>query len=287
MDVFQEGQDDSELEPKLKEKNAPNVSTLLIAAQSRRKELLVSLVLAAILTPLAYWFWTPSAIVVDESDKNTLVDRFRGFALTAPADWIKYSPAQIPDAMRRLGERVLPSAARLDSSLNLVVGFFQNVQEGAFASSVNLVVLNSPPPPIDAQGRDEAAKQTAALYQKYLPGYQFERAQIVEVDKLAAILLVGQATIERPQKRQVQIIQYLIPGKNHTYLLSFSREAGAQQQQLFSQIIKSFRVLDRPPRWGNFLHWTVGVGAIASILACLFFVVYEIRRWLAKRGANK
>jgi hypothetical protein len=236
-----------------------------------------------------------------------------GFALAPGPEWI----ALTRDNLRSLAEK---SSGRLPDSLvdafrNLgaeaqpAVSFIRMGGEG-FPPVVNVVAMKGRPGPLDARAVDEASATLQRRYRTFLPDFTMKPPERVTVDRLASARLEGAGTlrtklsgavarggtwdptlrtyrydVQAAQVREdrIRFVQYLVPGGEHGYVVTFTLPGAAEGERdgEETRILGTFRVLDRPPRFG----YVARGAAIGGFVGGLMGIVATLVRGRLRRAA--
>ncbi len=250
-----------------------------------------------LLCGLALWW-----VLVPRSNPvvpGSYVSQQHRFALYPPPDWVLLTRENMAAIMEEYGAS-FPKALRplLQQNKNMAAAFFQiGGAAGQFAPSANVVVIEGTIPPIDDDAREEAARELAKVYEPVLEDYRQESVEIIETDGLTAIEIVSVGTLEFKvadaqydyvenewgwrqrekvadeefARRTLRFRQVLVPGKKRAYVLTFTAldRRWEESANAFQRILDSFRVLQRPARYGPVLHGAVAGGLIGAMLGLL------------------
>jgi hypothetical protein len=145
-----------------------------------------------------------------------------------------------------------------------------------------------------------------------LDSYKLEKSELTTIDELTSLHFASRAVMKmkvtegkgftetRPGRGTItheapavwkefdlRLTQTLIPGNNRAYIISCTAEASQfpRFQHTFENAIESFRVLERPPRYGPILTGALQGGLTAAMLPLLFYIVMGVIT-LVRRGVR-
>lgn len=253
--------------------------------------LLVPLLLAVVAA--AWWLNFPRSNALPE---GSYVNLKHQFALSAPAEWLQLTPENFKQIMEEYKDRFPAAMRNLISKPGFEVGFVRIEGSSAdFSPSFNVVVmpLKSDLPPLTESEKARAVESIVGEMKKQIEDYAIESASIVTVDGLASLQLVGAAPMTMVLQKSEPILsekgafgmshvvghteelkktfmlkahQLLVPGKKRGYIISYTGEADAfaNVAPVFSAVTESFRVMERPARFGPVLMGALNGGLIGA-----------------------
>jgi len=190
--------------------------------------------------------------------------------------------------VRQYGEQLPRNISQALSGPGMAVSFVRLGQPGEFSPSLNVVVIKGSAPPINEKSKAEAAGTFAQGYKAMFPDYQQESVEIIEVDKLRSLEIVGSASFpfQFPGETEASSIrlrsrQVLVPGKRRAYIVTFTdaEDAGSDSEEIYREMLASFRVLKRPPRFSP----VVNGGLIGGLLGGLLYLLGALLRAFGNR----
>jgi hypothetical protein len=199
------------------------------------------------------------------------------FAIRAPEGWLALNRGNFDALMSQYGTQLPANLAEKINSSSLAVSIIRLSQGGDFSPSMNVVIVNKEPPPINEKTKLEAAKAIASGFAAQFPDYQQESVRLIEVDNLRSLEIVSTASLpfQFPNERTASRLalryrQVFVPGKKRAYILTFTTlsDGGDDAAGEFQSMQDSFRVLKRPPRFGPVLNGAL----IGGLIAALFFL---------------
>jgi len=256
--------------------------------------LLGAIALAILLGTLLWWLWSPEGLPLPD---NAYVNQKHHFAMASPPGWIALSQDNYHDMMQQLGNRLPKSLQDGLSSRRIEVGFIKILDEPNFSPSVNVVVMQTEMPELDEKALQEGSEALSEEYKKVLNSFKMESAELVTVDELTSARFnsrgelklnvapvaaqePGPATFVDPSTAQwrtfdLRIIQTLVPGKRRAYIVTCTSEAqqSKEYKRAFDDVVDSFRVLERPSRFGPVVMGGIQGGLITALAYLLYFIV--------------
>jgi hypothetical protein len=199
------------------------------------------------------------------------------FAIRAPEGWLTLNRENFDALMNQYGTQLPASLADNINSSSLAVSIVRLSPGGEFSPSMNVVIVNKPPPPINEKSKLEAAKAIAGGFADKFPDYQQESVRLIEVDKLRSLEIVSTASLpfqfssaSRTSRLTLRYRQVFVPGKKRAYILTFTvlKDAGDDAAAEFQGVLDSFRILKRPPHFSPVLNGAL----IGGLIAALFFL---------------
>ncbi|MCX6555905.1 MAG: hypothetical protein NTW95_00500, partial [Candidatus Aminicenantes bacterium] len=113
------------------------------------------------------------------------------FAIRAPEGWLTLNRENFDAIMRQYGPQLPANLADSLNSSSLSVSIVRLSQGGEFSPSMNVVIVNKEPPPINEKSKLEAAKAIAGGFAAQFPDYRQESVQLIEVDNLRSLEIVS------------------------------------------------------------------------------------------------
>jgi hypothetical protein len=293
---------------------APASSTLSEASDEKNPLSLTAIVLLLVVANAALWWinFPPANGIPD----GAYVNMKHRFALSAPRDWLQLTPENAERIFEENKDRFTDSFRNSfsDSITNpgVEVGFVK-VPDGPndFTPSLNVVVIPLQMPPLSESEKEKAAGGMVREMKKGLAGYTRESASIIEVDGLTSLEIIGRVPLTVVSQKAGPIIrtgaygmrqaagytqevrktftiklrQLFVPGKKRSYMITYTGEADnlSDVAPVFNSVTKSFRVLQRPPRFGRIMRSTLN-GGLFSLSAYLTFLL--IRRLSGRLSRN-
>jgi hypothetical protein len=262
---------------------------------------IVSLLVVA--TVVFWWINFPLANKIPE---GAYVNMKHQFALSAPRDWLQLTPENAKRIFEENKDRFTGSFG--DSIRDSVskpgveVGFIKMPDTATeFSPSINVVVVPLQMPPLSESEKDKAADVLVKEMRKGLAGYAKESASLIKVDGLLSLEIVGTVPFtfvsqksepimgvgaygrqqvvgykpEVKKKFTMKLRQLFVPGKKRSYLITYTGEAAsfAEVAPIFDSITESFRVLQRPPRFGRITRLTLDGGLFGLTLALTYLFI--------------
>jgi hypothetical protein len=245
-----------------------------------------------------WWLLTPEGLPIPD---GAYVNEKHHFAMSVPSDWITLTSDNYRDALLELGNRF---PKNLQSSLDqhrIEVGFLKPLRASDFSPNVNVVVIEGDVPELDESQMEEGTKALVEVFSRLLDSYKLEKSEMMTVDELASLHFTSRAALklnvaesqegsretlpggqpyagetrEQWKTFDLKMTQTLVPGKKRGYIITCTAEASqfAEYQRLFERSIDSFRVLQRPNRFGPIVMGALQGGLAAAILPLLFYII--------------
>lgn len=239
------------------------------------------------------------------------VDAEKGYAFRPPADWLVLTPSNYEQMLKPYQNRFPKELRRFIDKARFDISFWRMPErEGDFAPSINLIAmpLKGQLPPLNENEKDKAAEAISGQMSKLIDTYRLQNSRIVEVDGLKALQLSSTASLrvivkpaeaiysepgafglrqaigrteEESRQFDMKSVQTFVPGKHFGYLLSCNFEAADphDSEATCRRVVDSFRVTDRPPRFGR-----IAMGALnGGLIAAAGFLAWLLLRRLASR----
>lgn len=239
-----------------------------------------------------WWLNSPEGLPpVDGSYENSA----NRFSMLAPSGWTVLTSENYRELFDKLGDRFPKMLRESFAARTTEVGFMKILEDADFSPSVNVVIMKTEIPELDQEQLEEGAKMLSEGFRKMLDNYKMERSELVTVDELTSAQFTHRGSlklrVENPSPAgtsrysrgsgssewksfDLQFVQTLIPGKGRGYIVTSSAlvDQYPEYKRSFERILDSFRVLQRPSRFGGITMGALN-GGLASALAYLLFSV--------------
>jgi hypothetical protein len=222
------------------------------------------------------------------SEPGSFRDAQAQFAIHAPDGWVALTRGNIQSILEQVGEQLPSQVTQALASPAMAVSIVRLGPAGEFAPSLNVMVVRGTPPPINERSKREAAKAIADGFNAMLAGYRQESVAIVAVDGIRSLEIVStSANPMRPAADEgnspstLRYRQLLVPGKKRMFIVTCTGAADDDGPRAdFQRALDSFRVLQRPPRFGPVLNGGIIGGLVGGLLYALagLFHALENRR---------
>lgn len=259
----------------------------------------------ALIVGALWWLNFPSGL---PRTKATHVNQEKGFALTPPADWLMLTASNYQDILKPYQDHFPKELRRFMSAANFEISFIRIPEKiGDFTPSLNVIAmpLKSALPPLTAGEKDKAVGVVSGEMSRLLDTYQLSSSRITEVDKLKSLEISSTASVkvivtpstpiysesgafgfrhvtghtrEVARTFEFRTLQTLVPGKRWAYIISCSFENADFQntESICKAVVNSFRVKDRPPRFGSIAMGTLNGGLIGAGLYLLYILARRL-----------
>lgn len=242
---------------------------------------LVALLLLVVIGA-AWWLNVPSLSPVPE---GAHLDPKSGYAVKAPADWLRITPENYASMVSEYRDRIPREFSGFigNGKPGFSVSFMKIPDsETEFSPNFNLAVIDTNGKEMPKLTESEKSKAVAAIsgeFSRNLPSYRMIEANIVQVDGVDALQIIGEAeltVVTKPstpiyseagafgwrrvtghteaekETYRIRAFQTVIPGRKRAYALSFMFDdlKTPELATLHREVIESFRLLERPPRFG-------------------------------------
>jgi hypothetical protein len=298
-----------------KHATAPAASTQSKTSDHTKPKSVVTIVSVLLVTmAIAWWINFPLA---NKIPAGAYLNAKHKFALSAPSDWLQLTPENSKRIFNEYKDRFTGPFrdALRDSSTKpgVEVGFIKMPDKAdEFTPSFNIIVLPFQMPPLNEAEKDKAVTGMVGEMKKGLPGYTMESASIIKVDGLTSLEIIGSVPITYISQKAEQITkigaygrkqivgytpevkktitmrlrQLVVPGKKRAYLITYSDDANnaADAVAIFNSVTDSFRVMERPPRFGQTLRWTLNGAFIGLSTSLLYMLITGIFRRFSKNN---
>ncbi|MCX6132942.1 MAG: hypothetical protein NTU47_03920, partial [Ignavibacteriales bacterium] len=253
---------------------------------------------ATLLAAALWWLWTPAGLAVSE---NSYVNAKHQFAMEAPPGWVALSPDNYQEMLQQLGNRLPKSLQDGLSNRRIEVGFIKLLEEPNFSPNINVVVMQTEVPELDEKQLEEGARVLSTEFKRLLASYKLEKSELITVDELTCAQFSSSGTLKIkvadakvsvnesipgwPRYTEdapahwasfdLKMTQTLVPGKKRAYIITCTSDAKQDRdyKRAFDQAVDSFRVLERPARFGPIVMGGLQGGLIASLAYLLYFIV--------------
>jgi len=239
-----------------------------------------------------WWLNSPEGLPPSEGCYENAANRF---AMLAPPDWTVLTSENYQEMFSKLGNR-FPKVLRDGfSAQKTEVGFMKVLENADFSPSVNVVVMSTEIPDLNEEQLAEGAKVLSEGFRRMLDDYKMERSELITVDDLTSAQFTHRGSlrmrVERPgadategysagsgssewKSFELQFVQTLVPGKGRAYIITSSAlvDQYPEYRKNFDGILDSFRVLQRPSRFGSITMGALN-GGLASAMAYLLYTV--------------
>lgn len=254
--------------------------------------LLIGLTLAAFIAA-AWWLNAPSPSPLPE---GAYINQKHRFAFAPPPEWLQLTKENAKQVFEQYKDRFPPELRSLVSNPSFEVSYLRLAGTAAeFSPSLNVVVMEMKQnlPPLTESEKEEAAQKIFSELAKANMNYRPESSAIVEVDGIRSLQLIGTASIEfvvEPSQPilsgpgafgmtrvtghtqevrktfELRSVQLLVPGKKRAYIISYTGEnaAFADVAATFDIVTGSFRVMERPPRFGSITMGALNGGLLGG-----------------------
>jgi len=248
-----------------------------------------------------WWLHTPEGLpLADDSYTNEK----HHFAMSVPNGWMILTPDNYQEMFQKLGDKLPKSLQDGLSQRRIEAGFIKILQEPEFSPSMNVVVMDTEVPELDESQMEEASRVLSAQFRRVLDSYKLEKTELVTVDELTSMHFSSRAglrlkvadsqtsyvqtlpsgrtrTVGTPEHWRtfdLKMTQTLVPGKKRAYIITCTSEAQQYEEykRTFEKSIGSFRVVQRPARFGPIVMGGLQGGMLASIAYFLYFVIVSM-----------
>jgi hypothetical protein len=247
---------------------------------------------ACVILGMALW-WLNSTEGLPQLD-GSYENSANRFAMLAPSDWTVLTSDNYQELFDKLGDRFPRMLREGLAARKTEVGFMKILENAEFSPSVNVVVMKTEMPELDEEQLAEGAKVLSEGFRHVLDNYKMERSELITVDELTSAQFTSRGSLKlrvdvtAPAENDgfsvggrsewkpfdLQFVQTLVPGKGRAYIITSSAlvDQYPEYKKNFDGIVESFRVLQRPSRFGAIVMGALN-GGLASALAYLLFTV--------------
>lgn len=276
------------------------------AAPATKPPPLFSVILLLLAVVAAAW-WLNNPAIASIPD-GAHIDQKNGFAVKAPTDWFLITPENYHTIANQVGDKIPKELSRMigKAAPGFTVSFIKiPATDTDFSPNFNLAVIDTKGknlPPLTEGEKKKATEAVSKEFSRMLPGYRMLESKIVEVDRVDSLQITGQAeltvvtkqstpiysepgafgyrrvtghTEAEKQTYQVKTIQTVIPGKGRAYALSFMFDdlKTPEMAKLHSEVLNSFKLLERPPRFGALVMGALNGGLFGAGLYLLGLII--------------
>ena len=255
--------------------------------------ILGALSVIALLAFALWWLNSPESLPPLEGSYVNSVNRF---SMLAPSDWLVLTSENYEELFQKMGDRFPKMLRDGLASRKTEVGFMKVLENADFSPSVNVVIMKTEMPELDETQLAEGAKVLSEGFRHVLDNYKMERSELVTVDELTSAQFTHRGSlklrVDKPPSPEgmggyageggtsewksfdLQFVQTLVPGKGRAYIITSSALVTQypEYKKNFDGILDSFRVLQRPSRFGSIVMGALN-GGLASAMAYLLFTV--------------
>jgi hypothetical protein len=261
----------------------------------------------------AWWLNFPSSSSVSS---DAYINLRHQFALSAPREWLQLTPENFKQVIEEYKDRFPKELMQFIDKPQFEVSFIKIPSRSEeFSPSINVVVmpLKQNLPPLTESRKDEAVKMIGAEMERYVRDYSMESSSIVTVDELASLQITGNVPLKivlqpavpiKSEKRafgmhhvvghteevsttyELRMLQTMVPGKKRGYVITYTGEAGSFSEvaPVFDGVTKSFRVLERPPRFGSVVTGALNGGLIGAGIYLFYVFIGRLMLALSKQS---
>lgn len=229
---------------------------------------------------------------------GALVNEQYRFAYTAPSDWLAITPQNYDKIMAEI-QGHFPAELRglmISRHPGFVASHLKKPDDSSdFSPNFNIVVVDTKGmdfPAINESEKEKATKAITGEIARSIKGYRVVDSHIVDVDGIKSLQITGEVELSiitkpaqpiqsvsrfgwktlqgyTPEERKtfhLKVVQTVIPGKKRGYVVSSTFEASDSSQggDVNRMILDSFRVLERPPRFGKIMMGALNGGLLAA-----------------------
>ena len=258
---------------------------------------------------LATWHvWSGGGLPVD---REAYRDDAAGFAIVLPYGWSLLTPGNAAAVLEKSRGRYPEAVEQAFHDARTVAAMFYPEEPGDTAPwAIVTAVEGIPPPLVGKDGATLATVAGAALSARF-EGYRLREGTVERVDRLPALRVSGGDTVHflkspsqeifgelpgggrYPIGRTVDVWDdfdrsldhWLIPGGNRSFVLAFGgpETSRALNAKTVERIVDSFRVLNRPPRYGQAMTPALRAAATVLLAAVLLYTLTEAAALLRRR----
>jgi hypothetical protein len=266
-----------------------------------------ALIGALVLGVALWWLWTPEGLPLPE---GSYVNEKHQFAIASPPGWVALSRDNYKEILEKIGNRLPKSLQDGLSNRRIEVGFVKLLEEPDFSPNINVVVMQTEVPELDEKQLAEGAEVLSAEFKKVLDSYKLEKSELISVDELTSAQFSSSGTLkvrvadakgpvnelppgapaymdETPSHFvafDLKLSQTLVPGKKRGYIITCTSDAkqSLEYKRAFDEAIDSFRVLERPSRFGPILMGGIQGGLLAALAYLLYFIVTSLAGFIRR-----
>ncbi|MFH0991921.1 MAG: zinc ribbon domain-containing protein [bacterium] len=229
-----------------------------------------------------------------------------GFALYPPYEWAMLTKDNYLAFFESEGNKFPEQLRPYIANNKIEVGFIKLLDEKTFSPSVNVTLTEINMPVLDEEAKDEAVKVISEEFSKVVDNYELLKAELLEIDKTTSLRLLSRATVDikvkegqteyfttpRGKKRvtgrspdqwssyTLKFEQTFIRAKNKAFIVTCTALESQYQEYKpkFDNILSSFRVIDRPPRFGIIMMGAIQGGLYMMLASLLLYLITGIVR---------
>ncbi|OGU27866.1 MAG: hypothetical protein A2X66_05685 [Ignavibacteria bacterium GWA2_54_16] len=236
-----------------------------------------------------WWLNSPEGLPPLEGSYENAANRF---SMLAPPDWVVLTSENYQELFDKMGSRFPKMLRDGFSAQQTEVGFIKVLENADFSPSVNVVVMKTEMPELNEEQLAEGAKVLSEGFRRMLDNYRMERSELITIDELTSAQFTSRGSLKMRVERagtegssggsgsselrsfEMQFAQTLVPGKGRAYIITSSAliDQYPEYRKRFDGILDSFRVLQRPSRFGSITMGALN-GGLASAMAYLLFTV--------------
>lgn len=240
---------------------------------------------AIVLILAIWWLFTPEGLPLPD---GAYVNEKHHFAMSVPKGWVILTADNYQEMFQKLGDRLPKGLQEGLSHRRTEVGFLKLMEDADFSPNINVVVIEGDVPPLDESQIEEASNALTAEFSRVLDSYKLEKSELVTVDELNSLKFSSRGQLKfRVSNQQAQnsadewktydlrITQTLVPGRKKAYIVTCTAEALRSQDSKrdFEDAVDSFRVLQRPARFGPIVMGGLQGGLIAALGYLLYYLI--------------
>lgn len=268
----------------------------------------ILLLLAVIGT--AWWLNFPAIAAVPA---GAHLDNNNSFAVKAPADWLLITPENYRTIVNQFRDKIPNELAGMigKGKPGFAVSFLKiPATDTEYSPNFNLVVIDTKGKNLPALTDKEKSKATETIVKEFsrmLPAYRMLASRIIPVDGVDALQITGEAELTvvtkqsspiysepgafglrritghseaEKQTYKLRAIQTMIPGKKRAYVLSFMFDdlKTPEMAQVHAEVLETFTLLERPPRFGAIMMGSLNGGLFGAGLYLFGLVIGRLFR---------
>ena len=260
MIIFSEWQDNEE----------PTNDPILPPSKSQKKTSTSSRLAFFVLVGFLIWFMMlPEGLnIPDGAYKN---DEYK-FAISAPSKWIMFNKDNYETVIAKYKARI-PEPLKNLIAREIIIGFVKIPKGKESTPLINVIIIKSNLPPINENEKEKAVRTISSVLSRNLPDYKLLGSRIIGIDKLKSLEILGQL-------KTLKFSQTFVPGRNRSYMITCSADAYRYHdlEKTFSEVVESFRVMDRQPNL-----WYIAMRTFqAGLFGALIYLVFSLFKLFKK-----